>query len=115
MNYFQIVALFTLVLLIISELNRRVRSTDRRLGGLVRLALWIFAAYLILKPELTSEIAHRLGIGRGADLVMYASILGGMVAWFNLQTRQVVLERQIVKLARVEAIRCATFKMEKPK
>lgn len=38
-------------------------------------SLWLLAAAGILKPDFTTFIAQSLGIGRGADVIIYASIL----------------------------------------
>jgi hypothetical protein len=77
--------------------------------GLKQLVLWavLWAAIVavVLKPELASEAARRLGVGRGADVVVYLSI----VALFYLQFRQFARmedqERQITKLARELALK----------
>jgi len=54
----------------------------RRAVDIIVLFLLISCAVVfILKPELTSRLAAKLGVGRGVDLVFYISIL---IIWFVL-------------------------------
>lgn len=43
-------------------------------GGLV-IIVALFGAYLVWMPESATQIAHFVGIGRGADLVLYIWVL----------------------------------------
>ena len=68
------------------------------------LLLLLTAIVFILFPETTNDLAHRLGVGRGADLVFYTSIL---IFWFvilKLYARIRKLEQAITLLARKDAI-----------
>ena len=59
---------------------------------------------LILFPDISNRIAHWLGVGRGADLVFYTSIL---IFWFiilKLYARIRRLEQVMTKLVRKEAL-----------
>jgi len=74
---------------------------------LVLLSLMGLAITAILKPELTTQVAHFLGVGRGADLLMY---LGGLsfcyfLLLFHLRAKK--LEQQLRVLARELAISSA--------
>ena len=84
----------------------RFRKGNLALRHLVLWAvLWGAVVAVVLKPELASEAARRLGVGRGADVVVYLSI----AALFYLQFRQFARledqERQITKLARELALK----------
>lgn len=62
------------------------------------------AVVFILFPELTNKLAHTLGVGRGADLVFYTSIL---LFWFvilKLYSRLRKLEQVITTLIRKDAL-----------
>lgn len=67
--------------------------------------LWAAIVAVAVEPELASEAARRLGVGRGADVVVYLSI----AALFYLQFRQFARsedhERQITELARAVALK----------
>jgi small membrane protein len=74
------------------------------LFDLVLLMLLIAAAVVfILFPNKASEIAHWLGVGRGADLVFYVSIL---LFWFiilKLYARIRRLEQTLTNIVRKDA------------
>lgn len=62
------------------------------------------AVIFILFPELTNNLANSLGVGRGADLVFYTSIL---LFWFvilKLYSRLRKLEQIISTLIRKDAL-----------
>jgi hypothetical protein len=52
---------------------RRFRNAI--IDALIIIAFIVAGVILVLFPELTTKVAHALGIGRGADLVSYLSIL----------------------------------------
>src|SRR5262245_39971887 len=55
---------------------KRVR--DRAIGfveAILWSMVWIGAGLVVLLPEWTSRLAHWLGVGRGADLILYAAII----------------------------------------
>ena len=62
------------------------------------------AVVFILFPDITNDIANRLGVGRGADLIFYTSIL---IFWFvilKLYARIRKLEQIITQVVRKDAI-----------
>lgn len=81
-----------------------VRLRNRIFDVLLLLALMSVAVLLVLFPDWTNILAHRLGVGRGADLVFYTCII---LFWFVLlkfYTRLRQLEQQITRLARKETL-----------
>ena len=71
--------------------------------------VWSAAAIAITLPDLTSLVAKTVGINRGADLVFYLAILGGVSVCFYFYQRSRQLENLITELVRREAIRNAQF------
>jgi len=70
----------------------------------ILMLLITLAVVFILFPDLTNDIANRLGVGRGADLVFYTSIL---IFWFvilKLYARIRRLEQIITQVVRKDAI-----------
>jgi len=68
------------------------------------LALIFAAVVFILFPDITNQLAAKLGVGRGADLVFYTSIL---IFWFvilKLYARIRKLEQIITTIVRTKAI-----------
>jgi small membrane protein len=61
--------------------------------------------YFVLFPGETTEIAQRLGVGRGADLVLYCWIVISLAVSMNLRFRLLDLQQQVTELARELALR----------
>lgn len=107
MTTFQIITLPLMVVavLITSAAMSRRRLTKR--AGVAWLALWIAAAVSIADPDLLARMARFLGIGRGADLVLYISILTTFGAFFLVYLRFRRLDEQLTEIIRHLAIRDA--------
>ena len=65
---------------------------------------FIAAVVFILFPDITNSIANKLGVGRGADLVFYTSILIFWFAILKLYARIRKLEQIITQVVRKDAI-----------
>jgi small membrane protein len=70
-------------------------------------------AILVIAPELSTRIAHLLGVGRGADLVFYVFILVIFVATFNIHLRIRSNHELITELARSIALQSARAPKER--
>lgn len=68
------------------------------------MALWTVAAVIAIIPETTNYLAGVLGVGRGADLVMYVSIIALFYAVFRIFVRIEKMERDMTKVVRRMAI-----------
>jgi hypothetical protein len=71
--------------------------------GFVCLAL-VGAACSVVFPNALTWIAHKVGVGRGADLLLYMLTIAFMLVSVVLFRRLAELERKYVKLARGLAI-----------
>lgn len=60
--------------------------------------------YFVLFPDKTSELAHLVGVGRGADLVMYCWLVISLIISLNLQFKIFALQGLITELAREIAL-----------
>lgn len=76
----------------------------RGYGVLVALA----AVLSVLYPNSLTEIAELVGVGRGADLLLYVLVVTFMLTSVVLFRRVGVLERKYVDLARALALRDVT-------
>ncbi len=74
--------------------------------------LWLAIAVVALVPDISSRLAHLVGVGRGADLVVYGSILVLFYAVFRLLIKQSYLEQEIADLAKVLTINEAEKKYD---
>ena len=73
----------------------------RRLGAV---AFFFFAAVSILVPDVVTQLARVLGIGRGTDLVLYGLVVLFMITQYTSAQRRRVDEVNITRLARHIAI-----------
>jgi len=81
-----------------------VRLHNSALDILLLLALVSAAVVFIFFPDTTNRIAHKLGVGRGADLVFYLSIV---IFWFvilKLYVRIRKLEKIVTDVVRKDAL-----------
>ena len=85
-----------------------VIQLKKKLLDLILLMVLIAAAVVfILWPDITTRLAQKLGVGRGADLVFYVSIL---IFWFvvlKLYARIRHLEKSFTRIIREDAIKNA--------
>ncbi len=64
----------------------------------------VAAAFGVLFPGSTTWVAHKLGVGRGADLLLYVLVVTFMLVSVILFRRLAALERKYVVLTRALAI-----------
>lgn len=107
MTLFQWAAIPLLALIVL--LDFRAYISTHRLIFVIREVVWITAILLISFPQVSSSLAQIFGIGRGTDLVVYAFMLSATVFMFHLYGRNYTLRRDVVELARRDALRSATF------
>jgi len=64
----------------------------------------IVAILTILFPNITNDIAHSLGVSRGADLLLYILTMAFIFGMFNSYIQEKRLQKRMVLLARRVAI-----------
>lgn len=60
--------------------------------------------FLVIFPDVSNSIANALGVGRGADLLVYFFVVGGAIIVFNLHLKNRALLDKHTKLVRHIAI-----------
>lgn len=104
MNGIQIVLLTGIAFICLYFITR----WKKRIFDIILLFTMVVCACLfILWPDVTQALANRLGVGRGADLIFYLSIL---IFWFiilKLYIRIRKLEQQFTEFIRQDAIKNA--------
>lgn len=103
------IQLFLIALLVLLGYVALARQRGRLLGRIVIVLFAGVGAFMILLPDLTTDIAQWLGVGRGADLMLYLGVLGFAFIAFVLYTRIRELEAEVTTLARAIAIERAGF------
>lgn len=66
------------------------------------------AIFFILFPEYTNKIAHKMGVGRGADLLFYSCIFFFFFIIMKMFARIRRLENTLTDFVREQAIKEAT-------
>lgn len=74
-------------------------------GMMLWSVLWLGVGAFVWWPKVTDFVAHKIGIGRGADALVYFSIVGLFYGVFRLYVKMEYLEHQITSLTRMLAIR----------
>jgi len=69
----------------------------------------------VVFPELANEIAHFVGVGRGADLLAYLAIVGVLFVLIHYYTKFVELQQQITELTRALALLRAELEHASPR
>ena len=85
-----------------------LRYRQRKIGTvafLLWLVLWTGAAAVIMFPMSTVILARFLGIGRGADLVLYTSLIVTFYLLFRLYVRLEQVNREVTQIVRALALR----------
>jgi hypothetical protein len=102
---FQILAEIVLGSLVLWELITWARGPWPQRFRLLRLLIWSAAALAIAFPGAVQQLAGFLGIGRGADVVLYLFVLVFLGTSFFLYARCRRLEQRLTLLVRHIALR----------
>jgi hypothetical protein len=93
---------------VLAALAKVIHSYNRRrmpmADFLFWILVWIGTASVIIFPDATSFLAHLLGIGRGADLIIYTSLLISFYLIFRLYLALARLEQAITEIVRAIAL-----------
>lgn len=68
----------------------------------------IAAALAVIFPNTLTRLANEVGVGRGADLLLYVMVVTFMLVSVVLFRRLAALERRYTQLARTVAVQGAT-------
>ncbi len=97
----KLILIFGLTLVLLYALLQRSRSPYISITmSLVSLA----GIYFVWFPESTNELAHIVGVGRGADLVIYCWLIISLIIPMNLQFKILQLQSAITILVREQAL-----------
>lgn len=100
------IILIVFFLLVIAKVLFRLRAKELTAGGAVLWILfWLAAGVVVVTPGTSSYFAKLVGIGRGADLVIYISLAVLFFLVFKLMIRLEHLNKDITELTREVALR----------
>jgi hypothetical protein len=103
-QYLLIAAVPVMFVLFIRSRHGVRMQAGKRLGFLLFLLANIWA---VARPEDTTRLAHLVGVGRGADLMLYTLIVAFVFSVFSFYLRINDDEQRVTKLARAVALRDA--------
>ncbi len=69
------------------------------------IGFWFVVGLIILLPDTTSFLAELVGVGRGADLIVYLSIVLIFYIIFQMTIKIEKIERNITKVVRTVAMK----------
>ncbi len=66
--------------------------------------VWMLVLVAVIRPELTTQLAKKLGIGRGVDVALYISIV--TLFYLNFRSNVMIenLRHEITRLTRIIAL-----------
>jgi len=99
------VLLIVFFLIAIAKVVRRRRANELNTGAAaVWVIFWLVATAVVALPNSTFYLARLLGVGRGADAVVYVALVVLFFMVFRLMVRQEKLNKDITRLVRQEAL-----------
>ena len=107
--------LLAIIFLIILRVTSKLRT--RELGRreyMIWLIFWLGVGIVIARPETANFVANLVGVGRGADVMVYLSIITLFYLVFRILVRQEKMEKEITKLTREIATRNAQDSVNNP-
>jgi hypothetical protein len=104
MNWIQGLLIGAIVLLLVYLLRSRRNAQSRAWVKVGYVLFVIGAVYAIIRPNDTTVVAHSLGIGRGADLLVYALVIAFLFTTMSAYMRFKDLELRYAQLARAVAL-----------
>ena len=109
MSLFQVFSLSIVGCLFVASVVAMWRGWGTLRESLTWALVWLTAAVAIIWPGVTKMIANALGIGRGADLVLYCAVVVMMVGFLMVYVRLRRIRRELTLLVRHLAIRDAVI------
>jgi hypothetical protein len=90
--------------LVLMEVVLQLTGRTRRIISSLRASVWLLGLFLILVPSATNRVAEILSIGRGADVILYLTVITFLLSFFYLLHAVESQREQITLLVRRIAI-----------
>jgi hypothetical protein len=101
---FQVILVIILCLMILGFLRSRSTSRTKAYKKILLVIFVICAIVVVIFPDITTEIAHFVGIGRGADLLLYGLTVVVIFMLLNTYVKDREEQKRFVTLSRKVAI-----------
>ncbi len=100
----KILLVVAVLLVFVAVMRLPMSSRNTALGRIAVVLLTAAAIVAILWPSLTTHLANFIGVGRGVDLLVYASIIAFVISQISAARKRVILDQKITRLARAVAL-----------
>ncbi len=100
----QVILVIVLCLLIVGFLRSRSTSRTKAYKKILLVLFVLCAIVVVIFPDITTTAAHFLGIGRGADLLLYGLTVVVIFMLLNNYIKDREEQRRFVSLSRKVAI-----------
>jgi hypothetical protein len=100
----QLILILAIVAVLIAFLSSRDSSQTQAWKKIMLFVLAVAAIVLVIFPDTLNGLAHFVGVGRGADLLLYALTVAFIFEQLNNYIKNKEEQRKIVTLARKIAI-----------
>lgn len=100
----QILLLLIFIAAIIKVVGQYIRREISASSTVLWTVFWLLAGYIAVRPDDTFYLAKALGVGRGADVVVYLALALIFFILFRLTIKIEKVNREITKLVRKESI-----------
>ena len=110
MIWLQIIVTLFVIIILFKLFKQRQASKLSISSFLAWLLLWLIVLVVFWQPATASYLANFLGIGRGADLIIYLSIIIIFYLLFKIFVHLNKIETEITKIIREDAIKNAKKK-----
>ncbi len=101
---FQLIIAFLALSALISVARKKRENLLGPLGAFFWIVFWVALVSIVSVPNIAQRIADIIGIGRGVDLVMYASIAVLFFVVFKLHIKVEGLKRDLTVIVRGQAL-----------
>jgi hypothetical protein len=101
----QIFLTFFILLIIFNLISRLKRKDINVLNFSLWLIFWLAAILVIFQPELSTQVAKIFGVGRGADLIIYFSLILIFYFLFSFAIKIRKIENNIAKIVTAISLR----------
>jgi len=102
---FQLIALSILAILLLLTVAATITGKATRREAVFWCLVWLTGAAAVYQPDLTMTLARKLGIGRGADLLLYCAVGVMLVGFMMVYVRLRRMRREITLIARHLALK----------
>ena len=100
----QIILVLVLISLIIGFLQSRTTSRTKAYKKIFLVLFVVCAIFVVIFPDVTTSLAHLLGVGRGADLLLYGLTVVVIFMLLNTYVKDREEQKRFVILARKVAL-----------